>query len=282
MASPDTLTPTIIKGRKINKDNTKHTTYIEREKKEYIIHSAHRVEVSDIQNFTIGDNELCHVEPSIDSRGGTHDKFWKLSTYHASGMFGEVRFLDRGDANDGFPVCKFTLDNPLDQPAIESEFLLLDSLRHLPYVVRVCANPIPDGQDTMVGFRMERLCCKPLSTNPYEKGVAIPEQYRAALRAAVEQLHQQGVAHNDLSTDNIMFDRDGVVKLIDFGFAGRVGELVPSMHPLLFGRSDIPSRFTVDGDLERLEKILNKAVWKGHSCKIEKAREIISISPDQI
>lgn len=41
----------------------------------------------------------------------------------------------------------------------------------------------------------------------------------ASVHTAVAHLHRNRVAHNDISAENIMLSRDGVVKLIDFGAA---------------------------------------------------------------
>ena len=42
--------------------------------------------------------------------------------------------------------------------------------------------------------------------------------YVAEIVIGVEQLHQAGVIWRDLKPENILLDKDGHVKLIDFGF----------------------------------------------------------------
>ena len=43
--------------------------------------------------------------------------------------------------------------------------------------------------------------------------------YLAEVVSAVEQLHSMGIIYRDLKPENVLIDRDGHVKLIDFGFA---------------------------------------------------------------
>ena len=44
------------------------------------------------------------------------------------------------------------------------------------------------------------------------------------LYSAICYLHQQKIAHRDIKTENILFDGEMNVKLIDFGLANRYGE----------------------------------------------------------
>jgi serine/threonine protein kinase len=64
-----------------------------------------------------------------------------------------------------------------------------------------------DGESLKV-----RLARGPLSTG---EAVEIAEQLASALAA----VHSQGILHRDISPNNIMIRRDGLVKLLDFGLA---------------------------------------------------------------
>lgn len=43
--------------------------------------------------------------------------------------------------------------------------------------------------------------------------------YAAEVLVALEMLHKNNIIYRDLKPDNIVIDRDGHIKLIDFGFA---------------------------------------------------------------
>jgi len=43
--------------------------------------------------------------------------------------------------------------------------------------------------------------------------------YIAEIVLAVEQLHQMGIIYRDLKPENVLLDKDGHIKLTDFGFA---------------------------------------------------------------
>src|SRR5690606_14834210 len=45
----------------------------------------------------------------------------------------------------------------------------------------------------------------------------------AQILDALEYLHQQGVVHQDLKPNNILIDRHGVIRILDFGLAHRIG-----------------------------------------------------------
>ncbi|MGD0275042.1 MAG: serine/threonine-protein kinase [Syntrophales bacterium] len=51
------------------------------------------------------------------------------------------------------------------------------------------------------------------------------------LLGAIAAIHGAGIIHNDLKPDNILFDSDGKLKVIDFGLAFRVSDLKQRLRP---------------------------------------------------
>jgi serine/threonine protein kinase len=49
-----------------------------------------------------------------------------------------------------------------------------------------------------------------------QKGIQF---YMAEVIIALEQMHKLGIVYRDLKTENIMIDKNGHVKLVDFGFS---------------------------------------------------------------
>ena len=45
------------------------------------------------------------------------------------------------------------------------------------------------------------------------------DEEKSNLQQAIDDLHKLGVVHNDLKPDNILFDDNGQVYIIDYGFS---------------------------------------------------------------
>ena len=50
-------------------------------------------------------------------------------------------------------------------------------------------------------------------------------EYAVPVLTALKYMHDAGFVHRDVKPENIVYDADGVVKLIDFGLASRVGDI---------------------------------------------------------
>ena len=49
--------------------------------------------------------------------------------------------------------------------------------------------------------------------------------YLAEVLVAIQQLHERNIIYRDLKPENILLDRQGHIKLIDFGFAKKVSNV---------------------------------------------------------
>jgi serine/threonine-protein kinase len=99
------------------------------------------------------------------------------------------------------------------------EIRILESLRN-PHVVHILDHGL--GSDGRWYMLMELLEGDVLS-NVHDFDVPMPPERAARLiyEAAVglDEAHRQGIVHRDLKPDNLWIERDGTVKVIDFGLA---------------------------------------------------------------
>ena len=51
---------------------------------------------------------------------------------------------------------------------------------------------------------------------------SLARRYAWELLDALEHMHRHGVIHRDLKPENLLLDKDGYIKITDFGFAKRV------------------------------------------------------------
>ena len=111
---------------------------------------------------------------------------------------------------------------------INREFEILSKLDH-PNIVKVFERMEYDDFTYLI---MEYLPGGNLKTKVQEaKGLSEDEAseiYSSILKALLYLHEEVGVVHRDLKAENIMFDKNGTVKLIDFGFASfcHSGELL--------------------------------------------------------
>jgi tRNA A-37 threonylcarbamoyl transferase component Bud32 len=109
-------------------------------------------------------------------------------------------------------------------------------------ITKMDDHPLLDDQG-IFGYRLEYLFC--LEKN--ELLQRLPE-----IRQAVQQLHEAGFSHGDLSQSNVMKNKGGAIVLIDFGYAGKIGTQVPSSVPRWVYENAV---VTVDADLQALERL---------------------------
>lgn len=58
-----------------------------------------------------------------------------------------------------------------------------------------------------------------LITNKTRLSESEAKLYLAEVLIAIEELHKNGIIHRDIKLDNILLDKDGHVKMTDFGLS---------------------------------------------------------------
>jgi serine/threonine-protein kinase len=101
-----------------------------------------------------------------------------------------------------------------------------------PHIARLYdAGSLPSGQPFIVLELVEGL---PVTTYCDEHALSVAERLRVFLQvvAAVDHAHRHLVVHRDLKPSNILVDRQGQVKLLDFGIAKLLDEQTRQRAPL--------------------------------------------------
>lgn len=160
----------------------------------------------------------------------------------------------------------------------KSEFEILSSLSH-PGIVKalqlkleasvVCAETHVLVLEDVHGTALAELLSFVQSLGS-EKRLSFGRCLAVQLRSAIRHMHANGIIHGDLAPENIMIDKSGQIRLIDFGLARRV-EAKP--HPrlqiggrLYYKAPELQSSgdSSVEGDLYAAGKILEQVF--GQSC----------------
>jgi hypothetical protein len=168
----------------------------------------------------------------------TKSDVWRNSTLLGYGSDACVRL--QGESERANPVIKLAHPGTERRERIQHEFEVMQRLSHLRFVARIDSEPLRDHKG-IFGFRLERL----EKVEKEETGAR-----KGEIETMLHQLHQAGYCHGDIHFCNIMKRSDGELVLIDFSYAGALGEAVPDhvpeyMHP---GRV-----YSVKFDLERLQ-----------------------------
>ncbi len=172
------------------------------------------------------------VEELVNSRAERHFEgrrfgAWRVGRLLGRGGMGDVYLGERADGAFRMQVAVKVLKNALPADAdisrFERERHILASLEHVNLA------KIIDGGVTDEGvpyFVMEFVSGVPLD-DYCEQTSATLAQRIGLLRTVCQVVHyvnQRGVVHRDLKPRNILVTPDGVVKLLDFGIATRLGD----------------------------------------------------------
>ena len=119
----------------------------------------------------------------------------------------------------GFAVKTIQLKN-LKKKRIINEVQILRRISH-PFIVKFEGCEIINPE---IKLFFEVLQCGDLFTLVLRKQVKNPIFYFLCIAHAVGYLHQNKIVHRDIKTENIVLDRFGYPKLIDFGLSSYLGE----------------------------------------------------------
>lgn len=171
--------------------------------------------------------------PAPERRAGeVLDKRYRLVERLGRGGFGEVWRAEEllPDGTSFRSVALKLLAAELAESAHwTEEAKLLASFRH-PSLVTVYAAGVLEGTPKQPFVAMELLLGESLAELiQRRKRVAWRRVLRWAREAAgaLDLIHRHGVIHLDLKPANLFLDRDGALKVLDFGIARRRGEAAP-------------------------------------------------------
>ncbi|KAI4843313.1 hypothetical protein E4T44_06804 [Aureobasidium sp. EXF-8845] len=143
------------------------------------------------------------------------------------------------------PILKLAHHGEEFRLRLQHEFELIQDMtkiaKSLP-IPRVDDHPLRDAQGTF-GYRLELLIYLEMNELVHR----LPE-----VREAVQQLHEAGFSHGDLSESNIMKNKEGAIVLIDFGCAGEIGTQAASSVPSWVYENAI---VTMEADQQALKRL---------------------------
>jgi serine/threonine protein kinase len=177
----------------------------------------------------------------------TKSELWRRSKLLGYGSDACVRL--EGDSE--FPIIKLAHPKPEHRLRIQDEFRVMRKLSHLSFVAKISSEPLTD-EEGILGFRLELL-----DKVEDEEATARKEEILTLLA----ELHRAGYCHGDLQFRNVMKRKDGDLVLIDFGYAGALGEAVPGHVPRYMNRSRV---YRAQPDLDHVERFMGPYNVRNH------------------
>jgi serine/threonine protein kinase len=169
----------------------------------------------------------------------TESDLWRHSTLLGYGSDACVRLEGASE----FPVIKLAHPKLEHRLRIHDEFEVMRKLSHLSFVAKTSSEPLTD-EEGILGFRLEFL-----EKVSMEEATARKEEILTLLA----ELHRAGYCHGDPQFRNVMKRKDGELVLIDFGYAGALGEEVPDHVPRYMNRSRV---YRAQPDLDHVERFM--------------------------
>lgn len=174
--------------------------------------------------------EIADAAPlEIDTAVGGQIRIGPYRTLAAIGHggMGAVYRAERVDGEFDQEVALKLLHRDMDTPELRARFLaerqLLAGLSH-PHIAGLLDGGVTD--EGRPYFVMELVEGRPITQYCAEESVSTEQMLRLFLDVAdaVSYLHRNLVVHRDLKPSNIFVDREGQVKLLDFGIAKLLGD----------------------------------------------------------
>ena len=80
-------------------------------------------------------------------------------------------------------------------------------------------------------------------------------KYILDITKAIDEIYQRGVVHYDISLNNLMPSHEGLIRVIDFGRAGYIGEEVLS-YKIKGIKPPANTAFSIDADENALKEAI--------------------------
>jgi len=186
---------------------------------EYILRWTDSARQPDLSRFLeIGPEiSLEHIAHSEEE-----DKIWASSVPHAFGSHAHVRRSKASKTE--YPMYKIAHRTHTSIRFINNELQVLQELHpsDLP-IVKIGAHALVDDSGVF-GFTMEEL----IPISPEDIPLYLKDMERILRRIH----HESRTVHTDVSISNFMVNAKRQLRLIDFGQAGKLGDVLPEHHPL--------------------------------------------------
>lgn len=159
-----------------------------------------------------------------------------VETIIAEGGFGYVYKVRDTESNNLYALKKINSSDKESQEEIENEIDILTSVQKHPHIMEFITStkldqqlqPIKENNINKISHKFTYLLLSEYCDRGTLTDLELPIQelerscriiYQIAL--ALKHMHGLGIIHRDIKAENILFDRNGRVKLCDFGSATR-------------------------------------------------------------
>jgi len=156
----------------------------------------------------------------LDTSGSVHDSYELLEHRLGRGHFSEVRLALTREGRQRVAV-KITPKRAGSTLRIQSEIAILRQCTRLqhPNVLRLLAVFETEADIFMVLEYLHGGSLLELLTRDGSLPEADSRPIMRQIASGLKAVHDAGIVHRDVKPENILFDGDGIAKLVDFGFA---------------------------------------------------------------